>query len=105
MRRTLITVIFAGFIGSVPAQPKVDLGDFEKSVATRPTRQLEAKPVKVNISTTNEKQQLRSETKNGMDKASNTDETGEQSEGSGTLLAIFILMGAIALRRQSFRKH
>ena len=105
MWRALITAVFAGCIGSVPAQPKASLENTGKSSITRSTHELVVNPVKINVSTIHETKKISNLLTNTMNEASKADDSDKQGQGGGTLIAIVILMVAIALRRQRSRKY
>ena len=100
MRRALISVVFAGCIGAVPAHPRVGMTAQSNETATLMTRQLGATPIK--ISTTGREQQVNSDAKNRTGEPLAQGDSG--GRGGGRLLAVLMLMGAIALRRSKSGK-
>ena len=95
MRRALITVFFIGCIGSIAFQ--VSAGLREKTTHNISNLPSQIEPNRINVSTLSQTK----ENSRPVKKSNDATVVSVPSEGRGRIMmvAVFVLMGAIALRR------
>ena len=95
MRRALITVFFVGYMGLITVHSMAGISDKATQTALSLPDQSESKPIKINVQ--GREMKTSSLTKKHKDASAVSVSTDGRSRG--TIVAVLMLVGAIAIRR------